>query len=64
MATDDWRDEMSGDPIDLVETEWDAEIDRRLRDVLSGRVVPLDHAESMQDARARLASRSCGRAVA
>jgi len=64
MAMVDWRDEMSGDPLDLVETEWDAEIDRRLRDVLSERVTLLDHAESMRTARERLAARPRGRSVA
>jgi len=64
MKTEDWREEMSGDPLDLVETEWDAEIDRRLQDVASEQVVLMDHAESMRAARERLALRSSGRAVA
>jgi len=64
MATTDWREEVAGDPSDLVETEWDAELSRRLRDVADGSVALVDHAESMRAARQRLASRCSQRSVA
>lgn len=64
MAMADWREEVAGDPSDLVETEWDAELSRRLSDVADGSVALVDHTESMRAARQRLASRGVRRSVA
>ena len=64
MPVLEWKDEMIGDLPDLVETEWDVELSRRLDDVMSSHAELIDHDASMREARVRLAERNRKKAVA